>query len=118
MSEAFKLDQQRTFRRKVTFNIPADTGGYQQFCVDVEYKSRSKSQLLDMQQQDDADALREVIAGITGVESADGALSPRDAIEPMLEVPAFVYEAAMTFYDAMSGGNLRRTTPGRRRATG
>ena len=121
MSELFQIDQQRTFTRPVTFNMPAETGnGNKQFRVSVDFVWVDKDQFEEMQENSiDREILEEVVKGVGGVQDSNGdEIRRSDAIEPMLKVGPFVYEAARVYLDVMVGGNLPKKTSGKRRRGG
>ena len=116
----FTPNPERSFTKKVTFNVPTDQGGFQQHTLAVEYRSLPKDQLAELQDQQDDDATyAQAVIGVEGVGDADGnAIKPKDAKAAMAQESSFVYEAVLTYYDAMLGGNLKGKTSKRRRAAG
>ena len=116
----FTPNPDRTFTKKVTFNVPSESGAFQQFTLPVKFKALPKDQLRTLQEEaDDETAFERVVIGVEDVGDADGnKLEPAAAKAAMAQEPSFVYEATLTYYDAMLGGNLKAKTSARRRGTG
>jgi len=114
----FVLDKAKTFSRDIAFPIAGDDGKWAHFEVNCQFRHLPKDEI-SKYAKDDAALLKAALIGVSGVYNADGSqVDPADAVDDMVKVSEFVYEAAMTYYDVKSGGNLRKTTPGRPRATG
>jgi hypothetical protein len=64
---------------------------------------------------------QEVVVGVEGVGDGSGsneAVEPARGKELMAQEPSFIYEAMLTFYDAIMGGNFKTKTSKKRRGTG
>lgn len=116
----FKPNPERTFSKKVTFNVPSDSGAFQQYTLKVTFKALPKDQLTRLQEEvGDEEAYMRVVTGVEGVGyDDDNALDAEKAKEAMAQETSFVYEAMLTYYDAMLGGNLKAKTSGKRRGIG
>ena len=125
----FTPNPERTFMRKVTFRVPNARGSFDEATVRCDFKALPSEEVRQMRADaadagkrfEDRDMLEQVLNGVHGVGKPDGsgdALDPPDAVGPMLEEPSFVYEAAIDYYDAVLGGNLKPKTSPRRRGTG
>lgn len=120
MNAIFKPDTQMTFERKVTFNMPGQAGGFTQVSLPTTFRSVPKEELDELQQEcHDSEAYARVVLGVKLVGDDQGNELPAEAGKTaMAQVSSFVYEAMLTYYDVMLGGNLKQKTSRRRRATG
>ncbi|MFW6339509.1 MAG: hypothetical protein ACOC0Q_01430 [Wenzhouxiangella sp.] len=116
----FKPNPKRTFQKAVSFNVPGESGAFQQVQLPVDFISIPRSELRTLQEEATDDEVYErVVAGVHEVGGENGqALSPPDGKNAMAEESAFVYQAMLTYYDVMLGGNLKGKTSRRRGATG
>lgn len=116
----FKPNPKRTFQKQVSFNVPAESGAFQQVNLPVDFISIPRSELQQLQEEgDDTLAYERVVAGVHEVGGDDGqALPPAEAKKAMIEESAFVFQAVLTYYDMVLGGNLKGKPSRGRRATG
>lgn len=126
--QVFVPVETRTFSKDVHFRIPTKSGDFRDVKLKCDFESRSRDEVEEMRERaeengdsfDDEDMLRLVLKGAHGVGNAKGELlDPPDGAEEMIKKePSFRYEAAMTYYDAVLGGNLKAKTSNKRRRRG
>lgn len=124
VTPVFTPNPDRTFVRNVTFRVPNQSAAFSEVKVRCTFKTLPGDEAQALRDRatdagdlfDDKDMLRIVLKGIDNIgDGQGGVLDPADAVEPMLAEKSFVYEAAMEYYDAVIGGNLRpKTSKGRR----
>lgn len=116
----FTPNPDRTFSKQVSFNVPTESGRFQSVSLKVDYKGIDREALRDLQENhDDDDVYDRCVTGVHGVGNEGGQeLSPADGKQAMKAEPAFVFQALMTLYDSVLGGNLKGKSSRRQRATG
>jgi len=107
----FNIDEGRTFKKRVVFNHPTESGVDKQVTLETEFKSLQRSELIAMQQDcDDSEAYERVVTGVHGVVQGGDDMPPAEAKTAMGEVNAFVFQALMTYYQAMQGNSGPKTS--------
>lgn len=107
----FQPNPDRTFKKRVTFNVPTENGTFTQVTLETEFKSLPRGELIAMQQDcNDDEAFDRVVVGVAGVGSEGTELPPKEAKQAMAAENAFVYEALMTYYQAMQGNSGPKTS--------
>jgi len=125
----FTPNPDRTFQRKVTFQVPNERGTFDSATLRCDFRAMPADQVRKMREDaadegerfEDRDMLAHALVGVHGVGKPDGSgepLDPEDAVEPMLDEASFVYEASLEYYNAVLGGNLKPKTSGKQPATG